>query len=148
LSESTGETDQPWGFWVILRNEADAHWALKVSGLVVFLMGMGFLFASYASLSHFAGAPKAAGDSLGGVLANLAGALFMVVGARMHLGSYGLFPLSAAVFLLLSLFQIWLVPSPFNLVLVLEGVLIISGIRAWFYLRRLRREKAAASTLT
>ncbi len=34
-----GMSDQPWGFWVILKNESDAHWALKISGLLFFFDG-------------------------------------------------------------------------------------------------------------
>lgn len=123
--------DQPWGFWVILKNKEDAHWALKVSGLLFFLMGGSCLLSIL-----FVGLEDQNAIIVSAILALLA--IFLVwSGIRMRYKKYSLFIPSAAIFLCAQALHILVAPLALSLIGTLQLILMLSALRAWFFLRKI-----------
>lgn len=135
--------DQPWGFWVIIRNAASAKWAIKMSGVVTFILGAGMLVFSVISVLHRIGAKLSletfilgwqnAGLFTYAVLA--VGAFLVIAGLRIRAGqTFWLFATTPIVIANHAL----LIGNGLHtasLISVLHLILLISGFRGWWWLR-------------
>lgn len=123
-------SDQPWGFWVVLRNQADARWAVTMSGLVIFLMGLSCLTTGALLISG-----ARALDPIN-VIFPLLGAGFVFSGLMIRAGHTRTFIPSTVFFFFSLALQLAFAPGFLSALGVLQGVLMISSIRAWVFLRR------------
>jgi len=128
-------TDQPWGFWVIIRNEADAKFAIKMSGLLFFLAGASSLLvaASIALKQPHEIATTA-------IMITISVALIWS-GLRIRKGKYGTFASSTLLFFLALCVHLLSEPLAINILGALQGILMLSGIRGWLYLRKTPSEE-------
>ena len=132
------DVNPKWGFWIPIRSEASAHYAAKMSGLPVFMLGLSVLMfgLQFAVLRIW----LAAGIAL------LTALFLLVSGLRIRSGKFTLLPISVGFWLIvmvLGLVQTGLAPTmvavistALNLII---GLLALSGLRGWWWLRSKRR---------
>lgn len=152
------EANQPLGFWVFVRDEESAVYAARLCGLPLFLTGLwALLLALLAMIGEQAViAGPAADDRFFGFL--LVGGVLVVTGLLIRARFFGLVPVMATLFLVLCagaiLAAVGLVASlqeatsefaalpVFVPILigplgpVLYCLMMISGLRGWYYLRK------------
>ena len=123
-------SDQPWGFWVILRNKADALWALKMSGLLFFLMG-GSCLLLFARL-----VAQGQADTITLIILAILATFLIWSGIRIRNKKFGTFILSTVLYLGAQIIHFLTAPIGLILFAVLHCILMLSALRAWFFLRK------------
>ena len=131
----SGKTDQPWGFWVVIRNKVDADFAIKMSGLPIFLLGtssllVGTVFALRGS--HYI--------AVAAIMAVIS-AVLIWSGLRIRSGKYGTFFPSTLVVLFALSGHLLSESVAITILGALQGILMLSGVRGWLYLRRASPEE-------
>ncbi|MEP3891181.1 MAG: hypothetical protein ABJN69_12035 [Hellea sp.] len=135
------DVNPKWGFWIPVRNEASAHYAAKMSGLPVFMLGLSVLMfgLQFAGLRIW----LAAGIAL------LTALFLLVSGLRIRSGKFGLLPISVGLWLIVMV--IGVVPTSLapttaavisTILNLIIGLLALSGLRGWWWLRSERRVDA------
>jgi hypothetical protein len=152
------EANQPLGFWVFVRDEESAVYASRLCGLPLFLTGLwALLLALLAMIGEQAPViEELESDRFFGFL--LVGGLFVVAGLLIRARFFGLVPVMATLFLVLCAGAILaaggliaslreatpgvgvlptfvsILSSP--LFPMLFSLMMISGLRGWWYLRK------------
>ncbi len=118
------------GFWIPVRDRASAQYAVRMSGLPVFLIGVSLALSGLVLLVD----PIAA-TGLGWVLAALALPL-VALGLLLRGGRARLAPVACLLFLGAVAIEIWLAPSWGLVVRGLIALVAVSGLRGWWWLRQ------------
>ena len=124
------EPDNRLGFWVPIRDQESALYAIRMTGLPVFLIGVTLLFSGVLSLVDPVRPALWAYVLLGFAL------VFLVAGLALRAGQTWLAPLAAGIVVLVVMLEAIFLPS---YALVLRGLIALmafSGFRGWLWLRR------------
>ncbi len=143
-------TDQPWGFWVRVKDRESARYAARMAGLPVFLGG---LFSALVALVEPAPTPSRF------VAGWLIAVVLIITGLLIRSGRFGLVPFAALIMILniiiglvtsailaagivrLGAFPPGLLVMEFIRIIifpVLFLLVMISGLRGWWWLRQNR----------
>lgn len=144
------ELDQPWGFWVRIKDRDSALYAMRMAGLPVFLSGL-----TGALISIVDPADSQAGFLVGWAIA----AMLIMMGLMIRKGRFGLVPFAAALMLIniglsiassilitvgiarLDLLPVDILFMEFirlSVFPVLFLLVMVSGLRGWRWLRQSR----------
>lgn len=132
------EPDNRLGFWVPIRDRDSALYAIRMTGLPVFLIGLTLVLSGALSLADPLRPPL-----WGAILLGLAVA-FIAAGLALRAGKRWLVPPAAAIVLILVLVEAFFVPSWALVLRGLIALMAISGLRGWLWLRRHRARPADA----
>jgi len=124
------EAQNRFGFWIPVHDRASAMYAVWMSGLPVFLIGLSLVLSGLVLLVD----PVSA-MGLGWVLAAAALPL-IAIGLRLRAGRAWLAPVACALFLGTFAAEIWLMPTWGLVVRGLVALIALSGLRGWWWLRR------------
>jgi hypothetical protein len=130
-----GNNDQLLGFWVFIRDERSARWAVKMSGVVLFLAGIFHLLLSLVSYTQRA-------TELA-VFFFVMALVLIFFSLRIRGGKSGMLPWLAGYLLVNSLFLFFSFLLNPDLVVLgsllsngLSALLLVSGLRGWMWLRK------------
>jgi len=130
-----GDKNQLLGFWIFIKDEASARWALKMSGVVFLISSFGHLVGAMLFLL--------AGDTFLGVFCLVMIPLLIFFSFRLRNGDNKLLPIFAAYLFLISAINVvayFITPGSIafaSLCLnLLCSFLVLSGLRGWFWLRK------------
>ncbi|PVA09483.1 hypothetical protein DC366_13940 [Pelagivirga sediminicola] len=124
------ERTNRWGFWARIDDRTSAMDAVRMSGLPVFLIGLTLMISGAVILMDPVGA-----SGNGWSLLALS-VPFVALGLALRGGAAALAPLASAVFIVMVAIEAWLAPSWGLLVRLLIGLVAISGLRGWWWLRK------------
>lgn len=144
------EENQPIGFWVFIRDTESAAYAAKMSGLPLFLTGLGLLGLVLAEII----AQDQHNPRVYSLL--LAASLFVGAGLAIRMRVFDIVPIATTLFLIACAIRIvvaallimeapgghtaYVLASAVDLMWALPSILcalmMISGLRGWNYLRR------------
>jgi len=124
--------EPPFGFWIPVKNRASANYAAKMSGLPVFLMGLSFVFLGGLFLIE----NKFSAQGLYNLITVLGGLFLIFSGLQIRKLKFKTLPISVGLWLVLNIIGVLASEFSFgNIITILIGILAISGLRGWFWLR-------------
>ena len=129
-TEHTPKHREPkWGFWLPVKDRASATYAAKISGLIVFLMGITHLVVGLAMLT---------GEiPLFGAAIAIFGALCTVSGILARKLDFRTLPLTLITWIILTIIGGSITGPNWGLLLnAIIGLVAISGLRGWWWLRK------------
>jgi len=124
--------EPPFGFWIPVKDHASANYAAKMSGLPVFLMGLSFVFLGGLFLIE----NKFSAQGLYNLITVLGGLFLIFSGLQIRKLKFKTLPISIAIWLGLNLLGFMVAGFGIGSILtLLIGILAISGLRGWYWLR-------------
>ena len=137
--DETSAHEHPFGFWISVTDKPSAEYAAKMSGFPIFLMGIVFFIMAAIQLMFLVGAETF--DIVDNIVVpsfTLLFAIYLIVsGLLIRNLKFQTLPISIAVWFIL---QIGGVLSSgigvSTLFTVLLGLMAISGLRGWSWLRK------------
>ena len=137
--ENAPHEEPPFGFWIPVKDRPSAEYAAKMSGLPIFLMGIVFFIVAAIQLMFLVGAETF--DIVDNIVVpsfTLLFAIYLIVsGLLIRNLKFQTLPISIAIWFIL---QIGGVLSSgigvSTLFTVLLGLIAISGLRGWSWLRK------------
>jgi len=125
--------DSPFGFWIPVTDRPSAEYAAKMSGLPVFLMGLSFIIMAVFQLFLSRAQPIV----IISAILILGGAILMYLGLQIRNLKFGVLPFSIGIWFVLNLLGIASGGFGYSTILtLLIGILAISGLRGWLWLKR------------
>ena len=92
-----------WGFWIPVRDRQSAEYAAKMSGLLVFLMGLNFVFVGSLILNS----SDEASEHIIGILMALSGILFLISGVRIRKLKFETLPVTVPLWVIITTLNIF-----------------------------------------
>lgn len=129
-TEHTPKHREPkWGFWLPVKDRASATYAAKISGLIVFLMGISHLIVGLAMLT---------GEiPLFGAAIAIFGSLCTVSGIFARKLNFRSLPFTLVIWIILTIASVFVTGLGWGLLLnAILGLVAISGLRGWWWLRK------------
>ena len=117
-------------FWIPVHDRASATYAVRMSGLPVFLIGLSLALSGLVLLVD-----PVSPMTLGWILAALSVPL-IVLGLMLRGGRASLAPVACALFLGAAAIEVWIAPSWGLVVRGLIALVALSGLRGWWWLRQ------------
>jgi hypothetical protein len=130
-----GDKNQLLGFWIFIKDEASARWALKMSGVVFLISSFGHLIGA---LLFFL-----ASDTFLGAFCLVMIPLLILVSFKLRNGNNKLLPIfTAYLFLISAINVIAYFMNPGSIAFaslclnLLCSFLVLSGLRGWLWLKK------------
>ena len=124
--------EPPFGFWIPVKDRASATYAAKMSGFPVFLMGLSFGFLG----GLFFIENKFSAQGLYNLITVLGGLFLIFSGLQIRKLKFQTLPISVGLWWILNIIGVLASEFSFGIIItILIGLLAISGLRAWFWLR-------------
>lgn len=123
-----------WGFWIPVKDRQSATYAAKMSGFPVFLSGFSLLLQSNLVF------PLRNGTKFSflilGLGITICGLFFIISALKIRKHKFATLPVSVGLWLGFTTLSMLLVPHALKIMNIIIGLLCVSGLRGWWWLKQ------------